>query len=117
MIAAVDDSVLAIGWYYIPVVLLSSSLALGVALLVNNIQRRYPVFWFYPPLPPAAAAAAAAAAAKPIPNLGSVEPKRVPAPAIASQATSVSSTIEGEEVEAELEELALGSGREPILPV
>lgn len=36
------------GWYYLPVVLLTSTLALVVALLLNNIQRRYPVFWFGP---------------------------------------------------------------------
>ena len=35
-----------------PVVLLSSTLALAVALLVNNVQRRYPVWWFAPPAPP-----------------------------------------------------------------
>jgi len=39
------------GWYYLPVILLSSSLALGVALLLNNIQRRYPLWWFVPPTP------------------------------------------------------------------
>lgn len=36
------------GWYYLPVILLTSTLALVVALLVNNFQRRYPVFWFQP---------------------------------------------------------------------
>lgn len=39
------------GWYYLPVVLLSSTLALGVALVLNNIQRRYPVFWWEPAVP------------------------------------------------------------------
>jgi hypothetical protein len=42
------------GWYYLPVVLLSSTLALTVALITNNIQRRYPVFWFAPSPPPGA---------------------------------------------------------------
>ncbi|KAG6811067.1 hypothetical protein H0H92_009127 [Tricholoma furcatifolium] len=48
LLAAVDAEVRAMGWYYLPVVLLSSSLALVVALLVDNIQRRYPLFWFQP---------------------------------------------------------------------
>ncbi|KAG6378779.1 hypothetical protein JVT61DRAFT_13054 [Boletus reticuloceps] len=34
-----------LSWYLLPVVLLSSTLALIVALLVNNMQRRYPMFW------------------------------------------------------------------------
>lgn len=46
LFAAVNQQVIDLSWYLIPVVLLSSTLALVVALLVNNIQRRYPVFWF-----------------------------------------------------------------------
>ena len=38
--------------YYLPIILLSSSLILAVALIVNNVQRRYPKFWFVPPSPP-----------------------------------------------------------------
>lgn len=38
--------------YYLPVILLSSSLMLAVALVINNIQRRYPQFWFVPVTPP-----------------------------------------------------------------
>ncbi|KAF6754101.1 HPP family protein [Ephemerocybe angulata] len=41
----------ALGWYFIPVVLLSSVLSLAVALLTNNIQRRYPIYWVSPPAP------------------------------------------------------------------
>ena len=51
LLAAVDDVVLALGWYYLPVVLLSSTMVLVSALLVNNIQRRYPVFWWEPVKP------------------------------------------------------------------
>ena len=43
-----NEEIRDIGWYYLPVVLLTSALALVVALITNNIQRRYPVFWFYP---------------------------------------------------------------------
>ena len=46
-----DNRLRALGWYFIPVILLSSVLALAVALLVNNIQRRYPLWWVQPPGP------------------------------------------------------------------
>ncbi|KAF9443097.1 HPP family protein [Macrolepiota fuliginosa MF-IS2] len=51
LLPAVNQDIRDIGWYYLPVVLLSSALALGVALVTNNIQRRYPAFWFTPPVP------------------------------------------------------------------
>lgn len=54
LLPALDDAVWDISWYYLPVVLLSSTMILAVALLVNNIQRRYPVFWISPPKPAAA---------------------------------------------------------------
>ena len=48
ILAAVSPEVRAMGWYYLPVILLSSALALAVALIINNIRRRYPVYWFRP---------------------------------------------------------------------
>ncbi|KIJ70017.1 hypothetical protein HYDPIDRAFT_73506, partial [Hydnomerulius pinastri MD-312] len=54
LLAAVNQEVVDMSWYLLPVVLLSSALALVVALVVNNIQRRYPVFWFTPIVPPPA---------------------------------------------------------------
>ncbi|KAJ3501647.1 hypothetical protein NMY22_g18852 [Coprinellus aureogranulatus] len=48
-----DPSQRALGWYFIPVILLSSVLALAVALVINNVQRRYPMYWIDPPAPPA----------------------------------------------------------------
>jgi CBS-domain-containing membrane protein len=54
LLAAVNTDVREMGWYYLPVVLLTSALALVVALMTNNIQRRYPVFWFQPNPPPPA---------------------------------------------------------------
>lgn len=48
MIAATQADITALGWYYIPVVMLSATLAIGVGLITNNIQRRYPVFWLVP---------------------------------------------------------------------
>ncbi|KAL8807155.1 MAG: hypothetical protein Q9182_000837 [Xanthomendoza sp. 2 TL-2023] len=51
LLAAIDEDVRGLGWYLLPVVLLSSVLVLVTALLVNNIQRRYPVFWIQPGVP------------------------------------------------------------------
>ncbi|KAF9528348.1 HPP family-domain-containing protein [Crepidotus variabilis] len=48
LLAAVNPEIRKLGWYYLPVILLSSALALGVALITNNIQRRYPVYWHKP---------------------------------------------------------------------
>ncbi|KAF9456427.1 HPP family-domain-containing protein [Collybia nuda] len=48
LLAALNTEVREMGWYYLPVVLLTSALSLAVALIFNNIQRRYPVFWFGP---------------------------------------------------------------------
>ena len=55
ILVATNDEVLALSWYYIPVILLSSVLVLIVALLIDNIQRRYPVYWIEhaPHTPPA----------------------------------------------------------------
>lgn len=51
LLAVVNEQIRDMGWYYLPVVLLSSTLAMVVALITNNVQRRYPVFWFYPTPP------------------------------------------------------------------
>ncbi|KAF9078412.1 HPP family-domain-containing protein [Rhodocollybia butyracea] len=48
ILPAVDPTIRSLGWYYLPVILLSSSLSLAVALVLNNIQRMYPVVWFTP---------------------------------------------------------------------
>ncbi|KAL8980976.1 MAG: hypothetical protein Q9177_005720 [Variospora cf. flavescens] len=54
LVAAVDKDVRALSWYLLPVILLSSTVVLLTALLFNNIQRRFPVFWLQPIIPPAA---------------------------------------------------------------
>ncbi|KAJ7927887.1 HPP family-domain-containing protein, partial [Mycena leptocephala] len=51
LLAAVSPEVYPMGWYYLPVVLLSSTLVLVSALAINNIQRRYPVYWWEPVIP------------------------------------------------------------------
>lgn len=36
------------GWWLIPVVILESTLMVAVACVINNIQRRYPAYWWTP---------------------------------------------------------------------
>ncbi|KAK6524349.1 hypothetical protein TWF281_011257 [Arthrobotrys megalospora] len=48
LLAAVDVSVARLGWYLLPYVLIGTTLMLGIALAVNNIQRQFPVFWWTP---------------------------------------------------------------------
>ncbi|OJD19162.1 hypothetical protein AJ78_00862 [Emergomyces pasteurianus Ep9510] len=48
LMASVDPGTRRLGWQLIPLVMLSSSLILATALLLNNIQRRFPVYWWTP---------------------------------------------------------------------
>ncbi|KAF2788169.1 hypothetical protein K505DRAFT_256114 [Melanomma pulvis-pyrius CBS 109.77] len=52
LLPCVDPAIWALKWYFLPVVLLSSTLVLVSALFVNNIQRQYPKFWIAPIPPP-----------------------------------------------------------------
>jgi CBS-domain-containing membrane protein len=55
LLPCIDPHIWALRWYFLPVLLLSSSIVLVTALMVNNIQRQYPKFWVaqIPPPPPA----------------------------------------------------------------
>lgn len=48
LLAAVDPTVSALGWIFVPLALLGSTIMIGVALLVNNIQRQFPTYWWTP---------------------------------------------------------------------
>ena len=49
LLAAVSPSVVRISWHYLPVVLTSSLIMLGVGLVNNNLGRkRYPLYWWKP---------------------------------------------------------------------
>jgi len=48
LIAVVDERTIELGWRFVPLVLLSSVFMFLIALLVNNIQKRYPVYWWSP---------------------------------------------------------------------
>lgn len=48
LLAAVDPQVEHLGWYLLPLVLLSATLTLITSLVINNIQRQYPTYWWTP---------------------------------------------------------------------
>ncbi|CAK7226922.1 hypothetical protein SBRCBS47491_006392 [Sporothrix bragantina] len=48
LIAVTDDNAYHIGWWLVPAVLLGSVLMQVIALLINNVQRRYPTYWWSP---------------------------------------------------------------------
>jgi len=46
LVAVIDPTTQALGWMFVPLIILSSLLLLVVALVVNNVQRQFPVFWW-----------------------------------------------------------------------
>ena len=52
LIAVVDVPSRKLGWWMIPLVLLSCVIMMGVALILNNVQRRFPMYWWSPRNPP-----------------------------------------------------------------
>ena len=48
LLAVVDPQVEHLGWYLLPLILLSASLMLITSLIINNIQRQYPTYWWTP---------------------------------------------------------------------
>lgn len=48
LMAVVDENVAKLGWFLLPVVMLGCGVMLVMALLVNNIQRRFPFYWWTP---------------------------------------------------------------------
>ncbi|KAM5472424.1 hypothetical protein MauCBS54593_003015 [Microsporum audouinii] len=54
LLSAIDPRTRHLGWFLLPVVLLSCTLILATALLFNNIERRFPTHWWTPAdlLPP-----------------------------------------------------------------
>jgi hypothetical protein len=49
LIAAVEPGVVRLSWRYIPVIISSTAIMFGWAMLVNNLgRRRYPQYWWTP---------------------------------------------------------------------
>lgn len=48
LLAVTDDNIVSLGWFLIPMVMLGCSLMLAVALIINNLGRRFPLYWWTP---------------------------------------------------------------------
>ncbi|PHH76607.1 hypothetical protein CDD80_1393 [Ophiocordyceps camponoti-rufipedis] len=46
LLAVVDPRIVRLGWLLLPVIMLGCGLMLVLALLVDNIDRRFPVYWW-----------------------------------------------------------------------
>ena len=48
LLAATELVVTELGWWYLPLMLLGSMLMLASALIIDNLMRKYPVYWWTP---------------------------------------------------------------------
>jgi hypothetical protein len=48
VLAATSPEIIAMGWYFIPLVTYGTMLMTAVGLIVNNIQRQFPIYWWTP---------------------------------------------------------------------
>ncbi|KAK4098902.1 hypothetical protein N658DRAFT_517708 [Parathielavia hyrcaniae] len=48
LLAVLEPEVASLGWFLVLPLLMGCGLMLGVALLVNNVQRRFPFYWWSP---------------------------------------------------------------------
>jgi hypothetical protein len=48
VLAATDPAITAMGWYFIGLVAWGAILMVTVGLLINNIQRQFPMYWWTP---------------------------------------------------------------------
>jgi HPP family len=48
LLCSTEPSIIALGWLFLPMIILGTTLLLAVALILNNIQRQFPVYWWTP---------------------------------------------------------------------
>lgn len=48
VLAATEPAVTAMGWYFVGLVMWGTTLMLLVGLVINNIQRQFPLYWWTP---------------------------------------------------------------------
>lgn len=48
LLPSIDEATRQIGWWFLPLQLVSTVLMLSVALITGNVIRRYPIFWWSP---------------------------------------------------------------------
>lgn len=46
LVAATNPVVTELGWFLVPIMVLGNVLMLGCACVVNNVQRRWPLYWW-----------------------------------------------------------------------
>lgn len=46
LLAATEPAIVGLGWLYVGVMVLGTVIMIGVACVVNNVQRQFPVFWW-----------------------------------------------------------------------
>lgn len=45
LLAATSVDITNLGWVLVPLIILGNVLMLGVACVLNNIQRQFPMYW------------------------------------------------------------------------
>lgn len=48
LLAVADEEVAKLGWFLIAIMMLGCGLMLAVALLINNLERQFPSYWWTP---------------------------------------------------------------------
>jgi len=48
ILACTNAQIIAMGWMFVPFVMMGSVIMLAIALIVNNLQRQYPNYWWTP---------------------------------------------------------------------
>ncbi|OAL51415.1 hypothetical protein IQ07DRAFT_421698 [Pyrenochaeta sp. DS3sAY3a] len=48
VLAATEPAITAMGWYFVGLVMWGTTLMLIVSLVINNIQRQFPIYWWTP---------------------------------------------------------------------
>jgi CBS-domain-containing membrane protein len=48
VLAATDPVITAMGWYFVGLVMWGTTLMVVVGLVINNIQRQFPIYWWTP---------------------------------------------------------------------
>lgn len=48
VLAATEPAITAMGWYFVGLVMWGTTLMLAVGLIINNLQRQFPMYWWTP---------------------------------------------------------------------
>lgn len=51
LIAVITPDIVNISWFYITIIVLSSIMQVVIGCLINNVERRYPQYWWTPHAP------------------------------------------------------------------